>query len=298
MESPHTGARRRSAMPLAVALALVAALALSAPFQRAVAEPTADDPPSDPLLFGVVPQQAAAKSARLWGPLLLELERRSGVALRFATAPDIPTFERRLLAGEYDIAYMNPYHYTVFSRRPGYRALAKARDKRIRGIVVVPVESPHTTPESLAGSTLAFPSPAAFAASILTQAEFRRRGVAIEAAYVRSHDSVYRSVAKGLFPAGGGVLRTFNGVAPEVRERLRVLWQTDPYTPHAIAAHPRVASQRLDRLLAAMTTLADDPVGRGLLQPLALKGLEPAADGDWDDVRALGIDLLEPLLEE
>ena len=57
--------------------------------------------------------------------------------IRFTTAPDIPEFERRLLAGRYDLAYMNPYHYTVFSLKPGYIVVAKEKDKLIQGIVVV-----------------------------------------------------------------------------------------------------------------------------------------------------------------
>ena len=70
-----------------------------------------------------MPQQSATKLARTWVPLLRLIQERSGMALRFATAPDIPTFEQRLAAGEYDLAYMNPYHYTVFHESPGFFAL-------------------------------------------------------------------------------------------------------------------------------------------------------------------------------
>ena len=62
------------------------------------------------LSFGVVPQQSATRLAEEWGPLLAEISRRSGVALVFKTAPSIPVFEERLAKGEYDLAYMNPYH--------------------------------------------------------------------------------------------------------------------------------------------------------------------------------------------
>lgn len=60
--------------------------------------------------FGVVPQQSATKLAQSWIPLLQELQQLTGVLLRFSTAPDIPTFEKRLAQGQYDFAYMNPYH--------------------------------------------------------------------------------------------------------------------------------------------------------------------------------------------
>ena len=84
---------------------------------------------------------------------------------------------------------------------------------------------------------MAFPAPTAFAATILTQADLAANQVSFTPSYVSSHDSVYRSVAKGIYPAGGGVVRTFNNVAEEVRKQLRILWITKGYTPHAIAIH-------------------------------------------------------------
>ncbi|MCB1816950.1 MAG: phosphate/phosphite/phosphonate ABC transporter substrate-binding protein [Chromatiaceae bacterium] len=249
------------------------------------------------LTFGIVPQQAASKLATLWGPILKHLSEASGYDIVFQTAPDIPTFERRVLAGEYDIAYMNPYHFTVFNQRPGYRAMARQSEKRIKGIIVVRKDSPLTSLVELDGSKLAFPAPAAFAASVLPRSELNQQGVHFEPMYVSSHDSVYRSVAKGLFPAGGGIQRTFDNVAPEVREQLRVLWTTKGYTPHAIAAHPAMDADTFARVQQALLGMNDSPEGRSLLAAIKFKGVEKAADTDWDDVRALQIDLLADMLK-
>jgi phosphonate transport system substrate-binding protein len=247
--------------------------------------------------FGVVPQQSASQLARLWVPLLRSLGQRAGLDIQFRTAPDIPEFERRLAAGEYDFAYMNPYHYTVFSQRPGYRAFAKARGQLLKGILVVAKDSPIHEPRELAGATLAFPAPAAFAASVLTRAYLAQEGISFVPAFVSSHDSVYLGVAKGLYPAGGGVVRTFESLAPEVRDQLRILWTTKGYTPHAFAAHPRVPPDVVERLNAAMLAIGQDDEGRALLEPLSLPGLERAEDSDWNDVRALGIGLLDDLVK-
>lgn len=249
------------------------------------------------LTFGIVPQQAASKLATLWGPILKHLSEASGFDIVFQTAPDIPAFERRVLAGEYDIAYMNPYHFTVFNQRPGYRAMARQSEKRIKGIIVVRKDSPLTTLAGLDGSRLAFPAPAAFAASVLPRSELAQQGVHFEPMYVSSHDSVYRSVAKGLFPAGGGIQRTFDNVAPEVREQLRVLWTTKGYTPHAIAAHPAMDDETFARVQRALLGMNDSQEGLALLRAIKFKGLEKAADTDWDDVRALQIDLLADMLK-
>jgi len=248
------------------------------------------------LTFGVVPQQSAKKLARLWTPILAHLESETGYKLVFSTAKDIPTFERRLAAGEYDLAYMNPYHYTVFHRDPGYQAFAREKDKQIKGIVVVRKDSPLADLHELAGARLAFPSPAAFAASVLPRAKLSRDAIEFSPQYVSSHDSVYLGVARGLFPAGGGVVRTFRNTDPAVREQLRVLWTTKPYTPHAFAAHPSLPYEVVAKIREAMVAMDTTDDGKRLLETVKFKGVEPATNDDWDDVRALGIALLDKLI--
>lgn len=274
-----TGRRRLAC--LAAVLALVVAPCASA------------DVGANPVLnFGVVPQQAATRLAEEWGPLLAEVGRRAGVSLIFRTAPTIPAFEERLGKAEYDLAYMNPYHYVVFHAAQGYEAIAKERDRKIRGILVVRTDSHYRRLSELAGKTVIFPAPAAFAASILPQAEFGRQNIRIDAKFVASHDSVYLAVANGLQEAGGGIQRTFEAAAPEIRGKLRILTETPPYTPHAFAIHPRVPPQIARRVVSAMASLAEDETGRRLLAPLAFKGIEPARDQDWNDIRGLDIELL------
>lgn len=243
------------------------------------------------LVFGVVPQQSVGKLAKVWTPILNFLGKESGATLRFATAKDIPTFERRLAAGEYDIAYMNPYHYTVYHRAPGYRVFAREKDKKLKGIIVVRQDSPYADISHLRDSLVAFPGPAAFAATLLPQTELQRMRVPVNAKYVASHDSVYLSVAHGLFAAGGGIPRTFENLDPALRGQLRILWSTPGYTPHAVAAHPRVPGETVERLQAAMVKMADDPQGAKLLEAIGFKGLAPAQDAEYDDIRRLDIKL-------
>ena len=250
------------------------------------------------LTVGIVPQQSASELARLWIPVIGLLAERAGVPLRFATAPDIPTFERRLAAGAYDVAYMNPYHYSVFAQKPGYRAFAKEKGRLLRGIVVVRKDAPMRDMAELANQPIAFPAPAAFAATVLVRAEFERQKVPIRPVFVNSHESVYLNVSAGRFPAGGGIPRTFETMEPAVRDQLRVLWQTRAYTPHAFALHPRVPGATGQALRQALLGLGGDPRGRAVLDGLGFKGFDAAQDSDWDDVRALGIDTLAALLRD
>ena len=253
---------------------------------------------AETLTFSVVPQQSASKLARLWTPILAYLSDKSGVKIQFTTAKNIPTFERRLAEGRYDFAYMNPYHFTVFNRTPGYQAFARQKNKKIKGIVVVHKDSSLSDLTELDGENLAFPSPAAFAASVLPRARLKRDNIHFQSSYVSSHDSVYLGVSRGVFPAGGGVMRTFNNTDPEVRKNLKVLWTTKTYTPHAIAAHPRVDQETVEKVRAALLSMNDDPAGKALLKTINFKGMQSASNADWDDVRGLGLALLDELVKQ
>ncbi|MBK7414106.1 MAG: phosphate/phosphite/phosphonate ABC transporter substrate-binding protein [Dechloromonas sp.] len=246
---------------------------------------------SSELTVGIVPQQSATALAAAWIPMLSEAAKRAGVKLAFRTAGDIPTFEQRLKNGEYDIAYMNPYHYTVFSKAPGYRAFAREKGRKLVGIVVVAKDSPLHDLAELNGKAVVFPAPAAFAASILPRAEFDQKNIPIQAKYVNSHDSVYRGVAQGTFAAGGGIKRTLEALDPAISSRLRILASTPAYVPHAFAAHPRVDKALLDKVSAAFFSLNGDETGRQLLEPLSFKGIEAGQDKDWDEIRRLKINL-------
>nr|WP_230641706.1 phosphate/phosphite/phosphonate ABC transporter substrate-binding protein [Vibrio campbellii] len=242
------------------------------------------------LIFGVVPQQSAAKLAEQWQPLLDRWGELAGVELKFATARDIPTFEKRLAAGEYDVAYMNPYHFTLVNQTPGYAAIAHAKDKKITGILVTKADWKGDL-QDLQQQTIAFPAPRAFAASIINQSELTQKGIVFDTKYVGSHDSVYLGVAKGLYQAGGGVSRTFHSLNESVRNQLKILYKTAPYTPHAIAVSHSVVTETREALQNSIETLNRDAKAQGSFHLLNIKGFQHAEDKDWNDVVQLGISL-------
>ena len=260
----------------------------------------ATEPPTGPTYtFGVVPEYSVTLLARISMPVLDALRAKSGLRLRFATAPDIPTFARRLAAGEYDFAFMDPYQYTIFHQHPGYQVFAKEKDRLLEGIVVVRRDAPYRELADLKGQTLVFPAPASFAATLLVRANFTRQGIAITPKFVSFHDSVYLNVARGFYPAGGGMVRSFERLEPEVRDQLRILWTSQPFPPNAFAAHPRIPAAVVDRLRQAMLNLDNDAAGRAALEKISFtKGFTTARDSDYDAVRALHIELPDPLLRD
>jgi phosphonate transport system substrate-binding protein len=237
--------------------------------------------------FGIGPREAASELAKRWVPVLQYLSEKSGYTLQFVTAKDIPTFQAQMKAGSFDLAFINPYHYTMFHEHVGYEAFSHERDGKLSGIVVVHKDGPIQSVVDLNNKVVAFPAATALAATVLPLAHFSEQNVHVVPNYVVSMDSVYRSVAKGFFAAGGGEMRTFNTLDPKVRNQLRILWTAEALPPFTFAAHPRVSKTAVEKIQKAMHDMDSNPQGIELLKAIKFKGIDPTDDRYYDGMRKL-----------
>ncbi|WEJ61835.1 phosphate/phosphite/phosphonate ABC transporter substrate-binding protein [Thiomicrorhabdus lithotrophica] len=245
--------------------------------------------------FGVVPQQSAMVLAKKWIPIFKYLEKETGYKFVFKTNQTIPKFEHQLSKQAYDFAYMNPYHYTVFHDVSGYSAFAKQGQKKLKGIIIARKDSTVKSLEDLEGKTIAFPAPAAFAATVVPQAILNKRGIKFKSKYVSSHESVYKNVNYQNFEAGGGIERTFNNASKDITQPLTIIWTTEGYTPHAFASSSKIPKEVSMKVQKALMNLSNTAEGKILLKGINFKSIVTAQNSDWNDVRALDIQILNNL---
>lgn len=240
---------------------------------------------------GVVPQFDLRQIDTVWTPILAKLGHATGLQFRLDLVTDIPSFEKALEEGRFDLAYMNPYHFVVAHRLQGYEALVRDRHGKLSGIIVVAAQSPITSIEQLDGKVVAFPSPNAMGAALIPRAEFVRKfHIAIIAHYVKSHSSVYLNVASGLADAGGGIAATLAMQPEETRQRLRVLYETTAFPPHPLAAHPRLDARTRQHIAQAFIALAESADGKALLAEIPMPDPGTASSGDYQSLASLGLD--------
>jgi len=259
----------------------------------AAGRPAFAEGPADVYSFAIGPTQSPVELAKRWTPIMQYLTEKSGIKLEFKTAKDIPTFQQQMRGAQYDFAFINPFHYLVYNKGSGYTAIAREKDGKLTGIIVVKKDGPIKTAAQLSGQTMAFPAATAIAATWLPIHMLKENGVEVTPQYVNSMDSVYKSVAKGLFPAGGGEMRTFGTLDPAVKAELQVLWTADPLPPFAFAAHPRVPKDVMDKVQKAMDGMDQNVEGSALLKANNFKGMEVADDKDYDAMRKLNIKPVE-----
>lgn len=243
------------------------------------------------LSFGIPPQQSPIEVIKRWTPVMQYLEKKTGLGLELKTAKDIPTYQQQVMEGLYDIAFMSPFSYVAATKTQGYLAFAQEKDGTSFGMIVTRKGGSIKHLSQLNGQTMAFPSKTAVMATILPLRQLEEQKVAVNIQYVMSMDSVYRSVAKGLFLAGGGEGRTFGILDPEIRKQLTILWQSDDLPPFPFFSHPRVSPTTLSRIQKAMVEMGQDPEGQALLKVVNIKGLGKSSDADYNGVRKLNLPL-------
>lgn len=244
---------------------------------------------ADVYTFGVVPQASAVQAAKDWAPVLQALEQKTGLKFRFATTRDVASFSQRVNEEAWDFVYMSPDQYVDEERREdAYKPIARARNLKLKGIVVVRQNSTAEQLEDLDQQSLAVPANA-FAADIIPQAVLHNEGVDFTSQTLATQDMVYRAVMAGQAAAGGGTTRSFNAALPEVRNQLRVLWTSEGYTAHAVTAHARVTPDVVQRVQEALIDLHLDAQGKKMLKTIAPEGLDYAKDEDWNELRDLGL---------
>lgn len=239
---------------------LVAAASVLA-FVAALSDASAD------YMLARAPQSSATNLAAAWEPFLERLSKEVGAKISLRLYPSREAFESELYKGTPDFAFMNPYYAVLVRKTFGYNALVRDDGQRLKGIIVVPMDSPIKTVEDLEDKTIAFADVNAMGASLLPRAVLtREHGLHFKPVYVGPHENVYRAAFVGQVDAGAGVPQTFNDEPEDLRRQLRVVFETPAVPSHPLIVHPRVPAELQAKITQAILHFRNDENGRALLK--------------------------------
>ncbi len=125
--------------------------------------------------FGVVPQFDPNQQAKIWIPILAEVEKLAGLRFKLLSSPSIPDFEVEFNFGRFDFAYMNAYQALIANKKQKYLPFLRDQGKKLQGILVTKKSSAITNINQLKGMTIAFPSPSALGASLIIRSDFQKK---------------------------------------------------------------------------------------------------------------------------
>ena len=241
--------------------------------------------------IGVVPQFEIRHIRKIWNPIIKEVERKTGYRLRLVGSPTIPDFEREFNAGNFDFAYMNPYHMLLANESQGYTPLVRDTGRKLQGILVVNKSSNIKTIQDLEGGKIGFPAPNALGASLLMRSNLtNEHRINFTPVYVKTHSSVYLNVVVRQIDAGGGVQKTLNQQKTNIKGALRVLHRTPKVSPHPLAAHPRIPKKVRDELTNTLLKIGESEIGKSLLSKIPIKKIGPANISDYLELKQYHLD--------
>ena len=239
--------------------------------------------------FGVIPQFDENTLRQMWDPFICYLNGRTGYNFIFKTASSITEFENLVSTGAYDFVYLGPLHYITYHKSQGYLAFAKAHNASLKGILIANINDTIKSIDDLDNRTIVFPNNS-FAASIVPIDILTKKKFNIRIKYVATHQDVYLAVANNLYGVGAGEEQTFNILSNDIKSKLKIIWTSDSFSPHAFAASSRIPYDVIENVKNAMVNMIDSDENRMILNSIKFyNGFETATDSDWNDIRKLGI---------
>ncbi len=246
-------------------------------------------------VVGIAPFHNPRRLFAVYGPLIAYLNAQlqtPGVELTFEASRNHAAFVRKLEAGHFAFALLNPYQ-TLIAIDHGYRVFGKmGADSTFSGTILVRRDSRIDKVTDLKGKAVSFPSPIALAATIMPQYFFARHGLDvvhdIRSRYVGSMESSVMNLYLGNVAAAclwTPQWHTFKADHPEEAATLRVQWVTPPLIDNGLVARADVPAMLVRRVGRLLFSLRQRPEGPALLARIPLNRFEPATDATYQPVR-------------
>jgi len=244
--------------------------------------------------FAVHPLHNPTKLMQAYQPLIEYLNTRlKGAQLTLEASRDYASFEEKYRQRKLEFLLPNPWQ-TLQAMKVGYSVIAMAGEpKDFKGIFIVRKDSGITKQSDLKGKAVSYPSPTALAACIMPQYYLHAHGINInkdiENRYVGSQESSIMSVYLKKTVAGATwppPWRAFQKDHPKEAAELTVLWETEPLVNNSVMLRKDIPADIREQVREHLVGLLDTEEGKAILAGMETARFLPAADRDYDVVRA------------
>lgn len=240
---------------------------------------------NEPLVFGVLNQQSAARTAQRWNPILKYLGTATGRQFVLRMGPTVKDTNAMMGRGEFDFAYTN------HNFRPEYdgqhTVIARLSGKPVFGVIAVPANSPVKKLADLAGKKVAFPSREAFMGYAVPMQALQAAKVSVDAILAGNQDGAIAQLLAGQVDAAAVNSRFLTQYAATRQFAYREVFTSEGYGELPVIAHNRLPPPLVGAVRDALVRMKADPEGAKLLEAAEFSGFDPAQDNQYDNVRRI-----------
>lgn len=242
---------------------------------------------NDPVRLGIFPYVTPVQLAKFHNPLRDYLEQTMGRPVVLVTAPSFPEFIARTQQGVYDFALTAPHLARLAQVRDGYEPLVKT-GHLIRGVYLVPKDSPIQTLSDIRGHSLMMVGQAAIIGQMVVRqlAELGLRdGENIEIRTTRTHNNAMYASLRGESDVSVTGILLYEKINLQDRARVRVIDYTPGVPGFIFLAKQTIPAPERARIKAALVSFADTVEGKQYLGPTGFKALLPIDDAEMQSLQ-------------
>ena len=265
-----------------------------------IAAPVLAQTPSKPLHLVLTPSQKPTNLMEAGEEFAQALAKLVGVPFRVTVASDYAAVIEALRNRTADLAFVHPVGYVLANREA--KATIVARNlwhgkASFTSRIYVRRDSGLRELADLRGKTIAFVDPASSSGYTYPMVMLIQRGLVKgrdpktffrEVVFSGAHDASMRALLNGHVDAIASfdLAREQYLKAPAERDRIVHIAETPPIPEAGIAARDGLEPAMIDRIRAALLQIRGPAYADLLKRLYEIDGFEPAADRDYDPVRA------------
>jgi len=164
-----------------------------------------------------------------------------------------------------------------------------------RGIIIASADGPIVSVRDLEGGTLALTDPESLTGCLMPSALFLSLTEEPEkffgqVLFTGSHDRAVSAVAAGMVDSAavnGLVYHALCEESERIKEKTRIIWQSDVYGPPPILVPREMPREGKERIRAALLALHEDDEGFAILRSLGIRRFIAPSDGVYETAREL-----------
>lgn len=239
--------------------------------------------------FGVFPYLSPLRMDQIYSPASQQLSKTLNQPVKFRTSSSFQKFLKKLKAGFFDFALIQPFWYPIAVDQHNYLPAVRMQEPFI-SLVMVLDTSKYKHVNDLKGTTIATPPMNVPVVHMARQTLIDNNiipGKDIKFAHFNSVDSCFQQVLIG--KASACVAPPF---APAVFEKsmkikLRTLLKSSSIPNLSLVVHSRVPEQDREKIQREFLSWSSSDEGRAILEKMQTGGFIPLRDKDYDVVREL-----------
>ncbi len=243
--------------------------------------------------FAIHPLHNPTRLYAVFNPLINYLNQNiKGSEFSMEASESYADFNNKLQNRSIAFALPNPYQ-TLLAIDKGYQVIAKmGDDENFKGIFLVRKDSNIKHPTDLKGKVVSYPAPTALAATMLPQDYLQDNGINvttdIQNKYVGSQESSIMNVFVGDSAAGATwppPWKALSDERPELKQQLKVIWQTQSLPNNSIVARSDVPPQLIREVRTLLSNLHNTEAGQKILETMYLSKFELADNETYKPVQ-------------